>query len=126
MICVGWPLNHNGAPAASSFPLRVIALDVMISGGAAWPCARKVTVWNPLIAQLTESPTWISVADGKKPLKSRCLRPGGFGGPAETGALSATAMPADAQLTASAVVSSPAAPRILRVPPILPLLEFGQ
>src|SRR6202035_4948043 len=118
MIWVGWPWNHTGAPAASSLPLRGIAPDVMIRGGAGWPLARKVTVWNPLIAQLTESPTWISVADGKKPLNSRCLMPGGLGGPAETGALSPSAIPADTQLTARAAVSSPAVPSALRAPPI--------
>ena len=43
----------------------------MMSGGGVWPLARNETVWKPLIAQLTESPTWIRVRLGKNPLRSR-------------------------------------------------------
>src|ERR1700694_2415778 len=39
------------------------------------------------MVQLTESPTWIFVVVGKKPLKSRCATCVGFGGPAVTGAM---------------------------------------
>src|SRR3981081_1086303 len=91
MTRVGWPLNQKGTDAASSWPLIGVPLSGMNGGPGVCPTARNDTGWKPLIDQLTESPTWIFVLAGKNALKSRCLRCGGRGGPADTGATSASA-----------------------------------
>src|ERR1035438_9941150 len=91
MTRFGWPLNQNAAPEESSLPpIRLLGAGT-INGGGACPLARKVTVWKPSTAKLTDSPTWIRVAVGKKPLNSRCATLTGFGGPAVTGATRAIA-----------------------------------
>src|SRR6266536_1475022 len=65
---LGWPLNQNGAPAASTLPATVPAGAT--SGSGLPPLAGKSTVWNWAGLNLTESPAWIVVPCGKKSLTS--------------------------------------------------------
>ncbi len=64
----GWPLNQNGAPAASLTP---VAVPVGASSGAgSSPLAGKSTLWNPLAVNLILSPLRMVTPCGKKSLTS--------------------------------------------------------
>ena len=54
----GWPLNQNGAPAASTEPAIVCATGVMIGSFRDRRPGRS-TVWKPFGTNRTLSPTWI-------------------------------------------------------------------
>ena len=66
----GWPLNQNGAPAASLTPAIFTAGSGLMNGGGLAPFFGEVTVWKPFIVHLTLSPTWTVTVLRKKALTS--------------------------------------------------------
>ena len=65
----GWPLNQNGASAASSEPETSCPSGVMMGSLLVRFPGRSI-VWNPVGANFTVSPTWIVTWCGKKSLTS--------------------------------------------------------
>ena len=109
-----WPLNQNGAPAASLTPaIFVPAGSGLMNGGGLAPFVGKVTVWKPLIVHLTLSPTWTVTVLRKKALTSpSCGVPVTLpGGPAVTVRVAPWA--AAAGTSAVAATAATAIPRIL-------------